>query len=113
MLCRMRRLYQVSAIRIKLVVGGSEVVVYRCALKYALLYAVSFAKFVVVNLQYNAEALYKEDAAQYREHKLLVYDNCCNGNDTANGQRACIAHKYLCWVGIVPQEAYQCTNECA
>ena len=32
-------------------------------------------------------------------------DNGVYGNDAADGQTACIAHEYLCRVGVVPEEA--------
>ena len=85
MLCRMRRLYQVSTIRIKLVVGGSEVVVYRCALKYSLLYAFAFTHLVIPYLYHNAEALYKKYTAEYRQHQLLVDDDGAYSYDSTNG----------------------------
>ena len=85
MLCRMRRLYQVSTIRIKLVVGGSEVVVYRSALKYTLLYAFAFSHLVIPNLYHNAQALYKEYTAEYRQHQLLVDDDGAYRYDSSDG----------------------------
>ena len=40
-------------------------------------------------------------------------DNGVYGNDAADGQTACIAHEYLCRVGVVPEEADKCTDESA
>ena len=57
--------YEISALRVELRLLCAEVVVYRRALEYTLLYAAALAELVVVHLQNHAEALYEEYAAEY------------------------------------------------
>ena len=60
-----RLLEKVFALRVQLAILCAEVIVYGGALEYALLYTTSFAKFVIINLYYHAQALYKEYPAEY------------------------------------------------
>src|SRR3712207_6461587 len=94
--------HQISALRVELRILRTEVVVDGGALKDALLHAFALAQLKVPHLQYDAEALYEEYAAENREQQFLMDDDSSNGDNAANGERPRIAHEYLGRVGVVP-----------
>ena len=83
------------------------------ALEHTLLHATFFADLKVFHLQDDAKALHEEDAAEQRKQQFLVYDHRQHADDASDGEAACVAHKYLRRIGVVPQETYKCTNESA
>ena len=64
----------VTAVGVQLFVLRTEVIVYGCALKYALLYAPPFAHLEIIHLQHHAQALYEEDAAIRKKVMKAVTD---------------------------------------
>ena len=82
----------------------SEGVVNRCALKDALLYALALSEFVVLRLKNDAEVFKEEYATENGEQQFLVNDYCKDRNDTADSERASVAHKDLGWESVVPQK---------
>ena len=89
----------------------AERIMYRSPLEQAELLAALVTVFRHLHLKHHGDALHEEDEAEDRYEQLLMYDNRRDGYDSADRKRTCIAHEYLCRIGIVPQEANQRTNE--
>ena len=53
----------------------------------------------------------EEHTAEQGQQQFLVHDNGRNGDESADGQATCVAHKDLGRVRVEPQEAYQGTNK--
>ena len=61
-----------------------------------------FAIIIHKELQDYRQILYQEYTAKNRYQQLFVNDDGEHCDDTANGEAACVSHKYLCRISIVP-----------
>ena len=91
----------------------SECIMDRSPLKKSELLTPFVSELCYPHLQQYRDALHEENEAEDRNQQLFVYYDCRNTNYATDGERTSIAHEHLCWLCVIPQESYQCPNECA
>ena len=104
-------LEHIGAVGLEILVLGAEMVMYRGALEDALFAPVFLSTFVIPHLQYHAETLDEEDAAQEWQQQFFMDDDGTHSDDAADGERPRVAHEYLRRVGVVPEETDECSDE--
>ena len=86
-------------------------IVNRRPFEQPLFHSFSFSGFIVSPLENDRQIFYEEYTAENRYQQFFMDDDGEYGNDSANRQTAGISHEYLCRIGIVPEEADQCTDK--
>ena len=81
---------------------SAEVIVNRCTLEQSLFHTFSFSRLIISPLQDYRQVFYQEYTSKNRYQQLFVDDDGKHCDNTANSKTACISHKYLCRIGVVP-----------
>ena len=81
--------------------GDPEMVVDRRALEHPEFLSLLVAVLGIHDLHDDREALHEEDSTEDWQEQLLVDDDRCDGDDTADGKRSGVAHEHLGRVEVI------------
>ena len=90
---------------VELAVETSEGVVDGSALEHTDAFALALEELEHLSLDDDTQTFDEEDATEDGNEEFFVDDDGKDCYDTSDGERACVAHKHLRWIGIVPQKS--------